>query len=105
MDGVEEMFVELGSAFQKELMSRMLAFIRDERKQRSVWTKMKRWLASIRKCRCVCGATGVGCSCERPPLPEVVPRRLRVSSPDADGCRCVDVPEPAEPKIVHVSQI
>jgi hypothetical protein len=87
---IEEMFVEVGAAFQKELIERMLAFIRDERKQRSMWVKAKRWLASIKHCKCVCGAAGVGCECARPEPPEVVPKRLRVVQSNLHGCTRVD---------------
>jgi hypothetical protein len=72
--------VEIGEAIQEEIINRMLAFIKDHRKQNRAWATFKRWVGSIKRCRCVCGTTGVGCECERPPPPQLIPKMVKLHS-------------------------
>jgi hypothetical protein len=77
-DAMNELFVELSETFQHEFSRRIIAFLKDEHKQKRWWVRLSRWLGSIRHLRCICGATGVGCECERPPPPAMPAQRLPV---------------------------
>ena len=77
-DAMNQLFVELSENFQHEFTRRIIAFLKDEHKQKRWWVRLSRWLGSIRHLRCICGATGVGCECERPPPPAMPAQRLPV---------------------------
>jgi hypothetical protein len=79
---MNELFVEISSAFQDELTKRILDFIQDTKKHRKWWRRLIRWLNSIRRCHCACGSGGIEFYCERPPkVPLPIPvARLPVRS-------------------------
>jgi hypothetical protein len=75
---MNDVFVELSSTFQTEFVKKITAYIRDEKKQKRIWTRFKRWLGSIRHVSCLCGPTGVGCECDRDEPTPMPPQRLPV---------------------------
>jgi hypothetical protein len=77
-DAMNELFVELSSTFQQEFSRRIIAFLKDERKQKRWWIRFRRWLGSIKHLTCICGPTGVGCQCERAEELPMPPHRLPV---------------------------
>ena len=68
-DLMNELFVEVSSAFQAELTKRILDFIKNTKKQKRWWRRFVRWLGSIKHLSCVCGPSGVGCRCDIPEPP------------------------------------
>jgi len=102
--GLNSLFVELTETFQKELCERIKSFIRDDKKHRSLWNRFVRWLASIRRLNCICGASGVGCECERPPPQPLPPARLpvRAESPVRTLRRSTSLPGASELRRVTV---
>ena len=72
--------LEISELVQEEVMMRVFAFIKDHKKHDRMIARFLRWFNSIRKCKCVCGMQEVGCECERPPRPAILPKSLMVSS-------------------------
>lgn len=101
---MEELWVEVTDTFEEEFAKRIIAFLKNEKRQKSLLTRFARWVSSVTKLHCTCRATGSGCGCEReqegPSLPvvDLYGRRL----PVADARRLpVVVPGDTPPPVLR----
>lgn len=71
-------WVELSEQIQQEILSSILALVKNERKRRSLWNKFLRFVSRFKISKCFCGPGGVGCECEVKPPSPILPQRVRI---------------------------
>lgn len=79
LEVLQHELVQVTEEIQNEVCQRIIDLIRHERMRRSWWNRFKTFLSRFKKCRCVCGATGIGCECEQKELPQVIPPSVRIA--------------------------
>lgn len=79
LEVLQHELVQVTEEIQNEVCQRIIDLIRHERMRRSWWNRFKNFLSRFKKCKCVCGATGVGCECEQKEPPQVIPPSVRIA--------------------------
>lgn len=77
LEAIQQELVEISHEIQDEVVARIIALIKHERKRRSWWNKIKLFFSRFKRCSCMCGCNGVGCECEQMPPPQVLPEVIK----------------------------
>jgi hypothetical protein len=77
LEALQQELVEISHEIQDEVVGRIIALIKHERKRRSWWNKIKLFFSRFKRCSCMCGCNGVGCECEQMPPPQVLPEVIK----------------------------
>ena len=80
LEAIQQEMVEISHEIQDEVVARIIALIKHERKRRSLWNKIKRFFSRFKRCSCMLGCNGVGCECEQMPPPQVIPSVVKIKS-------------------------
>jgi hypothetical protein len=90
---LEHELVQVTEEIQNEVCQRIIDLIRHERSRRSIWNRLKQFFNRFKSCKCVCGASGIGCECEQKEPPQVIPPSVRVSRKESHSVVGAHTPE------------